>query len=149
MKTIFLFCGSFNPIHIGHLNIAQKAVSMFGKENVIICQGVNPSKESENRDSILYKKILQSFRTREYFCFTHEIIKDYVADGLNVVLIKGLRNGDDLAYENNQVSFIKDFYSNLNVIYIPCDKEFEYISSSAIRQLESFEPGSGEKYILK
>lgn len=152
METIGLYCGSFNPFHVGHMNIVEKAAKIFGWENLVIAQGINPSKP----DAILRQihnvgelRKHPEMLVRQYSFFTHDLIKSYVKNGWNVVLIKGLRNGDDLAYENNQVSFIKDFYPDLNVIYIPCDKEFEYISSSAIRQLESFQPGSGEKYLVK
>jgi phosphopantetheine adenylyltransferase len=54
-----------------------------------------------------------------------------------------------LDYEDNQLKFIKDFKKDLNVVFIRCDEEFEHISSSAIRALESFRPGSGEKYLVK
>jgi phosphopantetheine adenylyltransferase len=54
-----------------------------------------------------------------------------------------------LDYEDNQLKFIKDFKKDINVVFIRCDEEFEHISSSAIRSLESFRPGSGDKYLVK
>jgi len=50
-------------------------------------------------------------------------------------LIRGLRNGYDLDYELNQYEFLKQMKSDLKVVFIPCDKEFGHISSSAIRAL--------------
>ena len=62
--------------------------------------------------------------------------------------MRGLRNGDDLDYEDNQLKFIQDFKSDINVVFIRCDAQFEHISSSSIRQLESFRPSSGKKYLV-
>ena len=45
MKTIALYCGTFSPFHIGHLNIVEKAERVFGKGNVLIAIGINPEKE--------------------------------------------------------------------------------------------------------
>lgn len=144
MKTIALFCGSFNPIHIGHINILEKAERIFGRGNVITAIGINPDKiiqddylfEQDNKAKIISKKINRTVIT--YSKFLHELIEDYEKDSYNVVIIRGLRNGVDLDYEVNQMRFINDFKKDVNVIYITCDKDFEHISSSAIRKIEQF-----------
>ncbi len=43
-ELIALYGGTFDPFHIGHLNILEKAEAIFGKDNVIVCVGINPSK---------------------------------------------------------------------------------------------------------
>ena len=42
MKTIAIYPGSFNPFHIGHLNIVEKTERIFGKGNVVVAMGINP-----------------------------------------------------------------------------------------------------------
>lgn len=152
MKTIALYCGSFNPFHVGHLNILHKARSIFGVENVILAVGVNPSKaktldqEEFNKRLDVLKKI--NPKVDYYTGLITDFIEKYENQGYNVVLIRGLRNGFDLNAENNQLSYIKGFKSNVKVVYIPCDKEFEHISSSDIRKMEETFPGSMIKYIV-
>jgi pantetheine-phosphate adenylyltransferase len=145
MKTIALFCGTFSPTHIGHLNILEKAERIFGKGNVILAIGLNPDKMA-NRSLFLKEreedaKILSNKIGREvivYNKFLHQVVEEYEKEGYDVVIIRGLRNGDDLDYEVNQMRFINDFKKNINVVYITCDKEFEHISSSAIRKIDAF-----------
>ncbi len=151
MKTLAIYPGSFNPFHIGHLNIVEKAERVFGNGNVLIAIGVNPDKAKSEDLLIRATEIKQKTRrpVEIYTTFLHELIEKKESEGYKVVLIRGLRNGDDLAYEDNQLKFIKDFKKDIDVIFFRCDEEFAHISSSAIRNLQSFRPGSGDKYLIK
>ena len=158
MKTIAIYPGSFNPFHVGHLNIVKKAERIFGNGNVIVAMGVNPDKVKAN-DEDYFKtkevdaKTLSSIIKREvivYFKFLHQLVEQYEKEGFNVVIIRGLRNGDDLDYEVNQLRFVTDFKKDVNVVYITCDKEFEHISSSAIRKIGEFGgPEMTKNYIVE
>ncbi len=149
MRTIAIYPGSFFPLHIGHLNIIEKSERIFGKGNVIIAIGVNPDKNFLERQDPkkLEKTINRPVIT--YTKFLHELVEDYEKEGLKVVIIRGLRNGTDLDYEVNQFRFINDFKKDINVVYITCDKEYEHISSSAIRKIEQFGgPEMIKKYLV-
>ena len=140
MKTIAIYPGSFDKMHIGHINILEKAERIFGKGNVLIAVGVNPDKlktpKSDEELHLLEQRINRTIIT--YNKFLHELIQDYEDDGYKVVIIRGLRNGVDLDYEVNQYRFVNDFKKDVNVIYITCDREYEHISSSSLRKIEQF-----------
>ena len=63
MKTLAIYAGSFNPFHIGHLNIVEKAEKIFGEGNVLIAIGVNP--EKSNGGSSLSRALEISDKIRE------------------------------------------------------------------------------------
>jgi pantetheine-phosphate adenylyltransferase len=160
-NTIALFVGSFDPFHKGHFNILQKSEEIFGKGNVHVCFGVNPDKHNisfENKESPalrLLEPIKQKVKDLEeklgspvkyYLGFLHDYVTELEEKGFDPVVIRGLRNGDDLNYEVNQLRFISDFKKGIKTIFIVCDKEYEHISSSAIRKLYQF---GGDEAIKK
>lgn len=152
-KKIGIFAGSFNPFTIAHKNILQKAERILGKGNVIVAIGCNPAKTSIVDNTERANKLANSLGSPviSYSTFLHELILQKEAEGYEVVLVRGLRNGEDLAYEENQLKFIHEFLPkdySLNTIFLMSDEEYKHISSSAVRQLESFRPGSAKNYII-
>lgn len=135
---IGLYAGSFNPFHKGHWNILQKAEQIFDK--VIVAKGCNPDKDNE----VLYDfpKSLFYHQTRTYT----GLLTDFI-DRLSyeVTLIRGLRDSKDLDYELTQYRFLQDLKKDIKVVNIFCDREFNHISSSAIRTLQKY--GKGEEYL--
>lgn len=141
--NIAIFAGSFNPFHIGHYDILKRAERMFDK--VIIGFGTNPDKEKRdveipakiaNRECVVYSGLIT------------ELITSQESMNQNVTLIRGLRNASDLLYEQNMISFIKDIKSDVNVIYIPCDKKYEHVSSSSINVLKKYNNQKINDYLI-
>lgn len=144
--NIGLYPGSFNPFHKGHLNILEKAEQIFDK--VIIFQGVNPSKNSDGKDYYFPETVTFRQQTRRTGLLTN-----YINElSHEVTVIRGLRNSSDLIYELNQYRFLQDLNPEIKVISIFCDKEFEHISSSAIRQMKNIKyinPKQYDCYLVK
>ena len=149
---IGLYAGSFNPLHIGHKNIMKKSESLFDK--IVIAIGINP----EKNDDVEYVKSLKensnsidknlNVEVRFYTGLLTDFIKEkQSSDNVDITLIRGLRDGFDLVYENNQIQYMKDMYPELKVVYIPGDREFDHISSSSLRYLKTYDEKLIEKYL--
>lgn len=148
-KKIAIYPGSFNPFHWGHLNILEKSEAIF--DEVIIAVGINPEKKEvfsepnqigtldvhvieQNREETI-KQNLPSKKVETYSGFLHDYVFKKEKEGCDVTIIRGLRNGDDLAYEMNQLRFIQDMKPDVKVIFIVCDPAYSHLSSSAIRSI--------------
>lgn len=154
-RKLGIYAGSFNPFTIGHNNILEKAERILGEGSIMIAIGCNPDKPSSDnfaRATYLSDKISEkrsSVMVEAYTIFLHELILQKEEEGYDVVLIRGLRNGDDLSHEDNQLKFIEDIMPlnyHLNVMFIMSDEKYKHISSSAVRSLNKFREGCGDKY---
>jgi phosphopantetheine adenylyltransferase len=121
---------------------------MFDK--VVLLKGHNPEKKGNfTFDRLSFPAQVQHFEIVPWDKMTHEYLEMIKKVGGDPILVRGLRNGKDLDYEVNQLRFIEEFYPEIKVAYIQCDKEYEHISSSAIRNLLLINEKFAAPYLLK
>jgi pantetheine-phosphate adenylyltransferase len=150
MKRIGIYAGTFSPWHVGHADILHQALDLF--DEVIIALGRNPSKDNNEKEPFpTGHKILKNAKVVEFSGLLSDFLNeiDFNNEGSNVFLIRGLRNGEDLQYEQNQLQFIKEMYPSLKTVFFICDKKFEHISSSALRNLKKVSETEYYKYVFE
>lgn len=144
--SVGVYCGSFNPFHMGHLNILKKSLQIFDK--VYVCRGVNPDKDDK-----LYK--MPDLNWGDINCRTIEydgLLTDFLNDLEEVnptesfTLIRGLRSSADFESEKIQYRYLQSLKPDIKVVNIMCNARFEHISSSSIRMLQQY--GKGGEYIV-
>ena len=145
-----MYAGSFNPFHVGHADILHQAQAVF--DEVIVAIGQNPEKKDLSGEKIFpyqhpilngakvmcYKGLVSEFLN--YLSFNH--------DDCDYFLIRGLRNGADLQYEQNQLRFIREMYPSLKTVIFIGDSKFDHISSSALRALQKVSEKEYRKYVF-
>ena len=149
-KKLGVYAGSFNPFHVGHADIVRQAKMVFDK--VIVAIGVNTEKANDPKAPFpTNHPVLKGVYVTHY----NGLLSDYLnqldteGDGDNdLFLIRGLRNGADLSYEQNQYQFLKEMYPGLREVFFICDKKFEHISSSALRALKKVSEREYLKYVF-
>lgn len=133
-----LYAGSFDPPTYGHLNIIQRARTIYGKIHVVVA--VNSQKKylfSEEERLAMLKALLKDYDNVEVSsCNT--LIVDY-AKKLGVrVLLRGVRNVGDFSYEFDLAMLNKGLDANIETVLFPTDPKFFVLKSSAIKELASF-----------
>ncbi len=143
VPKVALYAGSFNPFHVGHLDVLKKAEKLFDK--VIIAVGINIEKTAIYLDNYKKLKKILPFHEVIYYSNTLQNLYDTLSDtGIDVTLIRGIRNSTDLLYEQNLDKFVKR-----PMIYIPAAHNIDHISSSGIRSLASVDKNAVEEYLVK
>jgi pantetheine-phosphate adenylyltransferase len=138
--NIAIYLGSFNPFHIGHLDILHKAERIFDK--VIIVYADNPDKDYSER------KIPECLDTYQI-----EMVKGSIVEWIQnldypVTIVRGLRNATDLSYEQNYLYWLNELSdAPIKFVSIFCDKEHEHISSSALKALGKVNADRVQNYL--
>jgi pantetheine-phosphate adenylyltransferase len=135
MRNIAVFPGTFDPITVGHVDIVNRASSMF--DEIIIAIGVNTKKTTlfdlEKRKEWVKIAFVNNpkVRVEAYEGLTVDFCKTVNA----TFLLRGLRNGTDFDYESHIAQLNKALWNNIETIFIMCNPELSYISSTLVRDL--------------
>jgi pantetheine-phosphate adenylyltransferase len=134
---IAAYAGSFNPIHLGHLNIIKRAVKIFG--NVIVIVTNNSAKqykvsiedrirmvqvaiEAEMLDSFVEVVSLEEDETVADFCAVENVD----------VLVRGIRSSADMSFELMMAEVNRD--NKIETIFLSCDPVYSNFSSTMVRE---------------
>lgn len=121
MKVIYP--GSFNPWTIGHQDIYERAMKIFG--NVTVVVAVNPNK---NVDPGFIRWTLKPLQMD--VVVTHDLVA-IDAD----IIIRGVRSGD-WEYEQNLAQWNREL--DAETIFLCPSPELSHISSSGVRALSDY-----------
>jgi pantetheine-phosphate adenylyltransferase len=133
MKKIYIYPGTFCPPHYGHIALVKEAAEVFG-EITVVCS-VNPVKE----DKIIFtpdecKEMWQTYDLGKNIkvMTLDEFLKIRNQDDM-VIMIRGIRDNNDIIYENNVMIYNRDHFNITHYHYMIAAKPFEKMSSTAAR----------------
>lgn len=135
MKSVALFPGSFDPFTAGHLNILNRALTMF--DEVIIAVGVNQDKrgffDMDQRLDIIRQatKGMDNVSVIKYDGLTVDACRQ---NGVRHI-VRGVRNMIDFETERSIADANRHLAPEVETIIIPTAQEFAHISSSAVRDI--------------
>ena len=138
MKSITAICpGSFDPVTYGHLDIIQRAATMFNKVIVVVASNSskNCSFTPEERVEMI-KKCIPDLQNVEVDCFGG-LLADYAAEKGATAIIKGLRAMSDFEYEFQMALTNKKLNPNVETLFLTTAAQNMYLSSSMVKQIAS------------
>src|SRR5699024_3098138 len=102
--TKAIYAGSFDPFTLGHLDIVNRASTMF--DEVFIALGTNTSKKSlftaDEKVEMIQEVIDKSSKSNvKVIQFTDGLIVDLAKKLEANVMLRGLRSATDMEYEMN------------------------------------------------
>ncbi|BCJ85137.1 pantetheine-phosphate adenylyltransferase [Effusibacillus dendaii] len=133
--TIAVYPGSFDPVTLGHIDIAERAAKIFDK--VIIAVMVNPHKNAlftvEQRKDLISEAV-KHIPNIEVDSFPGLLVH-YVQNKGAKVIVKGLRAVSDFESELSMASINWAMYSGAETFFIPTNSKYSYISSSLVKEI--------------
>ena len=129
--------GSFDPVTNGHLDIVERAASLF--DEVVVAVGVNASKNrlfsAEERIAMLEEACagwdnvsVDGFTgLLTDFCLAHEVH----------AIVKGLRAVSDFDYEL-QMAQMNSSLAPIETVFVPTSPEWSFLASSLVKEVATF-----------
>ncbi len=131
--TKVLYAGSFDPFHIGHRSIVERALLLFDK--VVICVAVNPDKQYAFSVEERMETIRKDFCNNP--CVEVVATNGWVIDVCHAYgihhIIKGVRNVEDFMYEKEQAEWNKS-HGGIETILLFAEPGMENVNSTLIRK---------------
>lgn len=133
--SVVLVPGSFDPIHLGHLDVISTAHSLFG--TVVVAVMHNPSKPSgmftvDERVELIAGSIahLAHARVEAFEGLAVQAAERAGAD----FIVKGVRTPADFDIEQ-QMAHNNHQLTGISTVYVPCRPDLGHISSRFVREI--------------
>jgi pantetheine-phosphate adenylyltransferase len=134
MATV-LIPGSFDPLHLGHVDVVDQAVELFG--DVVVGVLVNFDKPSgmfspEERATLAEESLAgrPTVTVRTFGGLAVQAAADVGAD----FIVKGLRTPSDFDIEQ-QMAHMNHSVTGIRTVFVPCRSDYGFVSSRFIREI--------------
>lgn len=136
--VIAVFPGSFDPPTYGHLNVIDRACRLFDTIDVLV--SVNPGKSSlftaDERVGML-KKMTEKYKNVVVHA-ADTLVVNYAKKIGAKVLIRGIRNANDFAYEFDLALMNHSLDGDVETLFVPTEQKYFTVRSSAIKELAGY-----------
>jgi pantetheine-phosphate adenylyltransferase len=128
--------GSFDPIHNGHVEVVARAAALF--DEVVVAVSTNPHKRHRfgpEQRLALAEESLAGIAGVVVEPMGAGLLADYAAQRGAVALVKGLRSGEDYAYEVPMATMNRDL-TRVETVFLPGDPRFLHLSSTLVKEVQ-------------
>lgn len=135
MRRIALYPGTFDPVTLGHVDIAMRAAGIF--ENLTVGVADNPEKSTlfsvEERMEMLRDSLKQMDRVSvtTFQGLTAKFAKSIGA----VAIIRGLRAVSDFEFEFQMGMMNRRIEPEVETVFLMPKEKYSYISSSLVKDI--------------
>ena len=143
---IALYPGTFDPIHLGHLDVIEQSAQLFG--NVVVAVMHNHDKPSgvfpvEVRAQLITDSAIEAGVGDRVRVITHSGLAVDAATLADAdFIVRGLRNSTDFEIEQ-QMALTNRSVSGVHTVYLPCRVDRGFISSRFVREIALYRGAIG------
>lgn len=125
--------GSYDPVTLGHLDIIKRAAEEYDEVYAVIFTNPNKTYTFSLSDRVRMLMLACDGIDNCMVSYSDRFVIDYMRDHEIEVIVKGVRNDEDIAYENIQAEWNKA-HGGYDTVYIKADGALSGISSTVARE---------------
>ena len=136
---IAIYPGSFDPITFGHIDIVDRAASLFDKVilGVAESQSKNPLFTVDERIELI-SDIFKDNSKIEVIGYSKQLTVDLARDNNAIAIIRGLRAVADFEYEFQLATMKRSLAPDIESIFFTPKDTLIYVSSSLVKEIATF-----------
>jgi pantetheine-phosphate adenylyltransferase len=134
---IAVYPGSFDPLHLGHIDIVRRARTLFPRIIVAVLSNSDkrPLMSAEERVELI-RASLGNSPGIEATAFSGLLV-DFMRESGARVLLRGMRAVSDFEYEFQLALMNRRLWAAAETVFLTPNEEFTYLSSRVIREIWS------------
>ncbi len=135
MQITAIYPGTFDPVTLGHIDVATRASKIF--DRLIVAVAASPGKEPvfdlEER-SELARQVLSHCDNVSIEPFTGLLV-DFADKVGASVIVRGLRAVADFEYEAQLANLNRQLNGDVETVFVGAASEYTFVSSSMVREI--------------
>ncbi len=130
-----IYPGTFDPVTLGHVDIAARASALFEKVIVTVYSQSSKSMLFSSEERVeLFQKAVKHLPNVEIKEFEGLVVR--CAEDMNAsVIVRGLRSGSDFEYEFEMAFMNRKLAPNVDMVSFMTSQDNMFISSSLLKEV--------------
>ncbi|MFN0073213.1 MAG: pantetheine-phosphate adenylyltransferase [Chloroflexota bacterium] len=131
---IAVYPGSFDPVHLGHIDIAHRAAEVFDRVIVAVYDRPSKSLRFNTEDRVrLFRECVErdNIEIIPYTGLTIDLARRVGARAI----LRGLRATSDFEYEYQMTTMNRHLDPSIEAVFLMTSLEYAYLSSSIIKEV--------------
>jgi pantetheine-phosphate adenylyltransferase len=137
-NRVAVYTGTFDPVHLGHLDIIGRGSRIF--DRLIVGVGINPDKQpffSQEERVGLVRQVIADYRNVTVQPFTGLAVAFVRQLGARVML-RGLRTTSDMESEFTMSLMNQNLDPEIETVFLMATETYSHLSSTLLRQIAAF-----------
>ena len=134
MRTV-VYPGTFDPIHRGHIDIAERASKLF--DQIIFAVAINSEKNplfaSEERIELILVSTKNIPNVKAFS--TDGLIADFAREHKAIALIRGLRHVSDFEFEFQMATMNHHLNDDVSTLLMVTSEHYIHLNSSVVKDV--------------
>ena len=132
--TTAVFPGSFDPVTLGHVDIAARAATLFDRVVLVVAHNSTKAPLLDVDTRVALARAAVAHLSAVEVASTDALLVDFCREVGAAVIVKGLRGGADYDAEH-PMALMNRALSGIETVFVSGDPALQHVASSLVRDV--------------